>query len=49
MFISKNDGLFNNDLNHSKDMLITSNSFIYLSRDTYTEEEKQHIKELMAS
>lgn len=49
MFISKNDGLFNNDLNHSKDMLITSNSFIYLSRDTYTAEEKQHIKELMAS
>lgn len=49
MFISKNDGLFNNDLNHSKDMLITSNSFIYLSRDTYTEEEVAHIKALMAS
>lgn len=49
MFISKNDGLFNNDLNHSKDMLITANSFINISRDTYSEDEKTHILELANS
>lgn len=49
MFISKNDGLFNNDLNHSKDMLITANSFINISRDTYSEDEKAHILELANS
>lgn len=44
MYISNNDGLFNNDMNHSKDTLITGNSIIFMTRDRYSPEELAQIK-----
>lgn len=44
MYISKNDGLFNNDANHSKDTLINANTVIQLSRDKYSPEQLEKIK-----
>lgn len=45
MYISKNDGMFNNAINHCKDLLITTNSFVHRSREYYTEDELKAIKE----
>ena len=39
MMISHDDGKFDSSMNHSRDTLIMLNSFIELSRDTYTKEE----------
>lgn len=44
LYISRNDGSFNNDVNHCRDTLINANSIIYLSRDKYTEEQKDAIR-----
>lgn len=44
MMISHDDGKFDSSLSHSRDTLIMLNSFIHLSRDTYTEEELNQIK-----
>ena len=44
MYISKNDGMFNNDINHCKDILVTMNSFINLSREAYSQEDIMAIK-----
>ena len=44
MMISHNDGKFDSSMNHSRDTLIMLNSFIELSRDTYTQEELEQIK-----
>ena len=43
MYISKNDGMFNNDVNHARDTLINANSLLYLSRDRYSEEQIERI------
>lgn len=45
MMISHNDGKFDSSVNHSRDTLIMLNSFIKLSRDTYTPEELELIKQ----
>lgn len=45
MMISHDDGKFDSSLNHSRDTLIMLNSFIELSRDSYTEEELLLIKQ----
>lgn len=44
--ISKNDGLFDNSVNHQRDTLINSNSMIQLSRHNYRREWIDHIKDL---
>ena len=36
MYISKNDGMFNNSYNHKRDTIINLNTFSQLSRDFYT-------------
>lgn len=46
MYISRNDGKFNNDVNHQKDTIINANTMIYLSRKFYTSEEMAHIKQV---
>lgn len=46
MYISKNDGMFNNSYNHKRDTIINMNTLINLSRDCYTEEEKEKIRQL---
>ncbi len=44
MQISRNDGNFNNEVNHQRDILIVSNTFIYLGRNFYTPDEINAIK-----
>ena len=44
MMISHNDGKFDSSVNHSRDTLIITNSFLLLSRETYTQEELNLIK-----
>lgn len=39
MYISRNDGMFNNDINHQKDIIIAACGLIGLSRKYYTTEE----------
>lgn len=44
MYISRNDGKFNNDLNHTKDLIINANSMINLARKSYSQEQLAKIK-----
>lgn len=44
MYISKNDGMFNNSYNHKRDTIINMNTFVQLSRDNYTQEQLDAIK-----
>ena len=46
-YISKNDGRFNNDVNHCRDTLINANGLIRLSRLHYTSENLEAIKKLL--
>lgn len=46
MYISRNDGYFNNDVNHQRDTLINSNAMLQLSRDKYKAEDINNIKTL---
>lgn len=46
LMISRNDGNFNNRVNHFKDTIVNLNSFIYLSRDGYSKEELQELGNL---
>ena len=43
MYISKNDGMFNNSYNHKRDTIINMNTFVQLSRDCYTPEQLEAI------
>ncbi|MGL5329326.1 MAG: hypothetical protein ACRDD7_08660 [Peptostreptococcaceae bacterium] len=45
MYISRNDGKFNNDVNHTKDILINLNSLIRLARDSYSDEQLERIRQ----
>ena len=49
MYISRNDGMFNNDVNHCRDTLINANSLLYLSRDNYTPEQLERIRQVQKS
>ncbi len=44
MYISKNDGMFNNSYNHKRDTIINMNTFVQLSRRNYSSEQIQAIK-----
>ena len=46
MYISRNDGKFNNDVNHQRDTIINANTMINLSRKNYSKEEIDHIRQL---
>ena len=48
MIISANDGLLNSQVNLYKDILITSNDLLGLSRDAYTDEDKAEIEAILA-
>ena len=48
MYISKNDGMFNNSYNHKRDTIINMNTFVQLSRSNYTDEELAAIKQCIA-
>lgn len=49
MFISTNDGMFNNSYNHKRDTIINMNTLVQLSRDNYTPEELSAIKAAQSS
>ncbi len=44
MYISKNDGMFNNTYNHKRDTVINMNTLVYLSRNNYSEEQLAKIQ-----
>ncbi len=44
MYISKNDGMFDNAYNHKRDTIINMNTFVQLSRSNYTPEQLEAIK-----
>jgi len=46
MYISRNDGRFNNDINFARDSIINSNAMINLSRERYSKEQVARIMEL---
>jgi len=48
LYISRNDGYFNNQVNHCRDTLITANAMIYQSRYNYSEDQKAQIAKLKA-
>lgn len=39
MYISKNDGMFNNSYNHKRDTIINMNTLVQLSRDKYSQQQ----------
>lgn len=44
MYVSANDGKFNNDVNHTKDTLINLNSLLRLSKSNYSQEQLERIE-----
>ena len=45
MYISKNDGMFNNSYNHKRDTIINMNTLVQLSRIYYTDDQISRIKQ----
>lgn len=45
-YISRNDGLFNNLVNHQKDTLINANTFIELGRGVYSKDDIDNINKI---
>lgn len=45
-YISRNDGLFNNLVNHQKDTLINANTFVELGRGVYSKEDLDNINKI---
>lgn len=44
MYISRNDGLFDNNSNHTKDLIVNANSLVDITRKSYTPEQLEKIK-----
>ena len=49
MYISKNDGMFNNSYNHKRDTIINMNTFAQLGRDYYSEAQLERIRQAQES
>lgn len=47
MYISRIDGRLNKNLLVQRDTLINANTFLYLGRDKYTEDNKKKIQEII--
>lgn len=45
-YINRNDGLFNNAVNHQKDTLINANTFVDLGRGVYTKADLDNINRI---
>lgn len=45
MYISRNDGKFEDDVNHQRDTIINSNTLVRLSRKNYS---KQNMNNILA-
>ena len=46
--ISKNDGLMNSSVNHQRDIIINSNTLMQLTREHYSAEQINKIKQLQS-
>ncbi len=44
MHISRNDGMFNDQTNHTKDLVININTMMNLSRKNYSKDQLEAIK-----
>ena len=49
MYISKNDGMFNNSYNHKRDTIINMNTLAQLSRSYYSEEQIARIRQAQSA
>ena len=49
MYISKNDGMFNNSYNHKRDTIINMNTLVQLSRSKYSPDQIAAIKAAQAT
>lgn len=47
MYISKNDGKFNNQVNHQKDTIINGNTLLHLGDRVYTNADYENVKRIM--
>lgn len=45
-YVSRDDGLFNNDVNHQKDTLINANTLISLGQFVYTPEDDANVQRI---
>ena len=45
-YISRNDGLFTNLVNHQKDTLINANTFVELGRGVYSKDDIDNINKI---
>ena len=48
MYISKNDGMFNNSYNHKRDTIINMNTLVQLGRPYYSEDQINKIRQAQA-
>lgn len=46
LYISRNDGMFNNDVNHQKDTIINGNTMLHLGDYVYTNGDLENIKRI---
>ena len=49
LYISKNDGMFNNATNHQRDTIINTQTLLKLSRNNYSAENLNKILSIVAS
>lgn len=47
-YVSRDDGLFNNDVNHQKDTLINANTLISLGQSMYSPEDDANAQRILA-
>lgn len=47
MYISKNDGKFNNQVNHQKDTIINGNTLLHLGDGVYTNADYENVKRII--
>ena len=48
MYISRNDGYFDNQLNHQRDQIINMNTFVSLGKNNYSKEQLNKIYSVLA-
>ena len=47
MYISRDDGYFNNDISMQRDTLINANTLVRLGRDAYSQEDIDNMERLI--
>ena len=46
MYLSRNDGLFNNQVNHQRDTIINGNTLMHLGDNVYTNADLENIRRI---